>query len=209
MSKSDICKPLEIIPSWPDIFHVSFTKQYVYIEDEWIQQESDRPRIVVGLTKQDKKKEKVFHKENDTNIIIQKENEGFVQYKWKDTDNNVTCERKMVEKLQPFMPDLKYYQLTKTTKAGKQVIRTYYFQNGPVNNWALECYRYWWKVVYDITSGTILPLTYEYRYTDVDMGDSKAFDDFKYKAHETGPLVNTDDWFNIPENCMSLKATED
>jgi len=201
MPKNEICKPPEVLPPWPSVFHLSYVKLFAYDRDTWIDEEEDLPRVVVGVIKQDLKQNKVFHTENDTAHLIQMEKDGFIMYTWNQVDLSAECTRSKVKKLQPYMPELVHYQLEKCIKTGNREIRTYYFQNGPLNSWAYELYRKWWKMVYDPATHTILPMTYTYRYEDVDMGDTSAADDFEYKVHE---VRNSKNWFNLPAHCSSI-----
>ena len=56
---------------------------------------------------------------------------------------------------------------------------------------------------YDQTTGTMLPVSYKYRYADVDLSDRKAYDDFIYETVTGANDKDTDtsDWFQLPKKC--------
>lgn len=205
--KSEICKRPEVFPSWPSKFHLTFEKKFIFDNDVWIDEESDKPKLLVGSIKQDLSMGKVLYIENGTNVLVQKENSSFVKYTWK-TSTNEECTKSNVDKLQSFMPELLHYQLLETkmddsNDGSNQELRAYYHQEGPLNSWAFESYRYWWTMRYDQTTGTMLPVSYKYRYADVDLSDRKAYDDFIYETVTGANDKDTDtsDWFQLPKKC--------
>ena len=101
--KSEICKRPEVFPSWPSKFHLTFEKKFIFDNDVWIDEESDKPKLLVGSIKQDLSMGKVLYIENGTNVLVQKENSSFVKVR---ISYNPVCTQRHILTFIRLCPDI-------------------------------------------------------------------------------------------------------